>query len=174
MHFPEYAFGWKHSGPVDIQDDACSWKLIRNENWEVDCRGEITPMESISGYIALCHWQYVFFCKMDFPQGFFNNAPLPQQIIVFVINWNIELIKWNNFYISFFTEQPHNENMTFRGPSMIFHPPHEGGGGIWTPPTALWLSCNGEVIIIIFHFWQKTVFIPHFHFLIDWVLLKSL
>ena len=29
---------------------------------------------------------------------------------------------------------------------------------------ALWLSCNGEVIMIIFHFWQKTVFIPHFHF----------
>ena len=39
---------------------------------------------------------------------------------------------------------------------------------------ALWLICNGEVIMINFHFWQKTVFIPHFHFLIHWVLLNSL
>ena len=48
----------------------------------------------------------MFFCKMDFPQGFFNNAPLPQQIIVFVINWNIELINGIIVQVPFYGAAP--------------------------------------------------------------------
>ena len=56
----------------------------------------LQPMKSISGSIMPLA-MFLFVCKMDFPRGFFNNAPLQQQIkclpSIGILNW------WNGMTV---------------------------------------------------------------------------